>query len=140
MGKHLFRAVGAALLVCAMVTPAWAQSGDAEAEEKFKEISEAYATLSNAEQRKEYDQIRAMGSGAPRFTAGDQPGDVLAWQTGIVAEEGYNFWNILCPWLLSAELPIPERVGVIACWQEIMAIAKHKQENPDDVLVPIALK
>ena len=45
--------------------------GDAKAEAKFKEISEAYSVLSDAEQRKEYDQIRAMGSGA-RFTAGGQ--------------------------------------------------------------------
>ncbi|WP_368497985.1 DnaJ C-terminal domain-containing protein [Herbiconiux sp. A18JL235] len=43
--------------------------GDAKAEATFKEISEAYSVLSDAEQRKEYDQIRAMGSGA-RFTAG----------------------------------------------------------------------
>lgn len=42
--------------------------GDAAAEAKFKEISEAYSVLSNAEERAEYDQIRAMGSGA-RFTA-----------------------------------------------------------------------
>jgi molecular chaperone DnaJ len=42
--------------------------GDAKAEAKFKEISEAYSVLSDEEQRKEYDQIRAMGSGA-RFTA-----------------------------------------------------------------------
>ena len=48
--------------------------GDAKAEEKFKEISEAYSVLSDTEQRKEYDQIRAMGSGAPRFTAGGQSG------------------------------------------------------------------
>ncbi|MCR2793307.1 DnaJ domain-containing protein [Microbacterium sp. zg.Y625] len=45
--------------------------GDAAAEAKFKEISEAYAVLSDSEQRAEYDQIRAMGSGA-RFTAGGQ--------------------------------------------------------------------
>ena len=45
--------------------------GDASAEAKFKEISEAYAVLSDPEQRAEYDQIRAMGSGA-RFTAGGQ--------------------------------------------------------------------
>ncbi|KJL22171.1 Curved DNA-binding protein [Microbacterium oxydans] len=45
--------------------------GDAKAEAKFKEISEAYSVLSDAEQRKEYDEIRAMGSGA-RFTAGGQ--------------------------------------------------------------------
>lgn len=46
--------------------------GDAAAEAKFKEISEAYAVLSDKEQRAEYDQIRAMGSGGARFTAGGQ--------------------------------------------------------------------
>lgn len=41
-----------------------ANPGDTEAEERFKEISEAYATLSNDEQRKEYDQVRRVaGSG-----------------------------------------------------------------------------
>ena len=43
--------------------------GDAAAESRFKEISEAYSVLSDKEQRTEYDQVRAMGSGA-RFTAG----------------------------------------------------------------------
>jgi molecular chaperone DnaJ len=43
--------------------------GDGKAEARFKEISEAHSVLSDPEQRKEYDQIRAMGSGA-RFTAG----------------------------------------------------------------------
>ncbi|MHB1235300.1 MAG: DnaJ C-terminal domain-containing protein, partial [Microbacteriaceae bacterium] len=43
--------------------------GDAKAEARFKEISEAHAVLSDPEQRQEYDQMRAMGAGAPRFTA-----------------------------------------------------------------------
>jgi molecular chaperone DnaJ len=47
--------------------------GDAAAEGRFKEISEAYSVLSDDEQRQEYDQIRAMGTGA-RFTAGGQGG------------------------------------------------------------------
>jgi len=43
--------------------------GDAKAEAKFKEISEAHSVLADPESRKEYDQIRAMGTG-PRFTSG----------------------------------------------------------------------
>lgn len=39
-----------------------ANPGDDTAEAKFKEISEAYATLSNPEQRKEYDQVRRLAS------------------------------------------------------------------------------
>lgn len=44
-------------------------AGDAKAEARFKEISEAYSVLSDTGLRAEYDQLRAMGSGA-RFTAG----------------------------------------------------------------------
>ena len=49
--------------------------GDAKAEAKFKEISEAHSVLADPATRKEYDQVRAMGSGA-RFTSGGggQPG------------------------------------------------------------------
>lgn len=40
-----------------------ANKGDAAAEARFKEISEAHATLSNDEKRKEYDEIRKYGGG-----------------------------------------------------------------------------
>lgn len=49
-------------------------AGDAKAEAKFKEISEAYSVLSDKAQREEYDQIRAMGAGAPRFAPGGDGG------------------------------------------------------------------
>jgi len=44
--------------------------GNAAAEAKFKEISEAHSVLVDAEQRKDYDQMRAMGPGRARFTSG----------------------------------------------------------------------
>lgn len=46
-----------------------ANPGDKEAEEKFKEISAANSVIGDPETRKQYDQVRAMGSGA-RFQAG----------------------------------------------------------------------
>ncbi len=44
--------------------------GDAVAESKFKEVGEAYAVLSDAEQRQQYDAVRAMAGGGARFSAG----------------------------------------------------------------------
>ncbi|MEO6826850.1 MAG: DnaJ C-terminal domain-containing protein [Microbacteriaceae bacterium] len=73
--------------------------GNAQAESKFKEISEAHSVLSDPEQRKEYDQIRAMGSGA-RFTAPGGSGgrnggfeDVFGGMFGAPggANQSYNF-------------------------------------------------
>ncbi|HIY85671.1 MAG TPA: DnaJ domain-containing protein [Candidatus Yaniella excrementavium] len=49
-----------------------ANPGDDAAEQRFKEITEANTVLSDPEQRQEYDQLQAMGSGA-RFT-GAGPG------------------------------------------------------------------
>ena len=43
---------------------------DKSAEERFKEIGEAYQVLSNEKDRKQYDAIRALAGGGPRFAAG----------------------------------------------------------------------
>jgi molecular chaperone DnaJ len=67
------------------------------AEDKFKDISEAYATLSNEEHRTEYDQVRRMvesggfqgfGGGAGPFTGGQRVrvedlGDLLGGAGGL---------------------------------------------------------
>ena len=42
--------------------------GDARPRTRFKEIGEAYSVLSDPEQRREYDAIRAMSHGGARFT------------------------------------------------------------------------
>lgn len=47
--------------------------GDADAERRFKDITEANSVLSDPEERQQYDAIRAMGSGA-RFQAGGAGG------------------------------------------------------------------
>ena len=33
-------------------------------------------------------------------------------------------------------IPVPERKNVIACWREMMAIARHREAHPDEVFVP----
>lgn len=44
--------------------------GDKAAEEKFKEVGEAYSVLSDKEKRAKYDAIRQMAGGGARFTGG----------------------------------------------------------------------
>ncbi len=48
--------------------------GDAKAEQRFKDIGEAYAVLSDTEQRQQYDAIRSMTHGGARFRAGGPGG------------------------------------------------------------------
>src|SRR4029453_9417451 len=52
-----------------------ANKSDSAAEEKFKEISEAYHVLSDDKRRREYDEARALfGAGGFRYGAPGQPG------------------------------------------------------------------
>src|SRR5215813_981094 len=48
--------------------------GDAKAEERFKEISEAYSVLSDEKRRKEYDEARSLFGGGFRVPTGQRPG------------------------------------------------------------------
>lgn len=50
--------------------------GDAKAEERFKDLSEAYAVLSDTKRRQEYDQMRRLGVGGPGGAAGGVSFDV----------------------------------------------------------------
>jgi molecular chaperone DnaJ len=56
-----------------------ANEGNAKAEERFKEISEAYNVLSDEKRRKEYDEARTLFGGGPRMPGSTGPGG------------GYNF-------------------------------------------------
>jgi molecular chaperone DnaJ len=51
-----------------------ANSGNSTAEQRFKEIGEAYAVLADPEQRQQYDAVRAMAQGGARFSAGGPNG------------------------------------------------------------------
>ena len=51
-----------------------ANKGDAKAEERFKEISEAYSVLSDEKRRKEYDEARSLFGGGFRVPTGTRPG------------------------------------------------------------------
>jgi len=54
--------------------------GDDAAEARFKEVGEAYAVLSDAEQRQQYDAVRAMAGGGARFSAGPGGGGAAGFE------------------------------------------------------------
>jgi molecular chaperone DnaJ len=51
-----------------------ANKGNADAEERFKEITEAYNVLSDEKQRKEYDEARSLFGGGFRVPTGNRGG------------------------------------------------------------------
>jgi molecular chaperone DnaJ len=67
-----------------------ANPSNSAAAERFKEISEAHSVLSDAEKRKQYDQMRRLGAfdGGPRRSRG---GPRPAGAPGDVGAEGFDF-------------------------------------------------
>lgn len=63
-----------------------ANSGDAGAEERFKEISAAYDVVGDADRRKEYDEVRSLGPAAAGFPGGAGAGGFNFQQGGDLGD------------------------------------------------------
>ena len=81
-----------------------ANKGDASAEERFKEISEAYSVLSDEKRRKEYDEARSLFGGGFRVPTGQpagtnwrlrrlRPRRHLQWRRGRGRSPGRPIWR-----------------------------------------------
>lgn len=72
-----------------------ANPNNPQAAERFKEVSEAHAVLSDADKRKQYDQMRRLGAfdgGGFRRSGAGRPGP--AGGTGQASTEGFDFSDL----------------------------------------------
>ncbi|HNV76906.1 MAG: J domain-containing protein [Gemmatimonadetes bacterium] len=71
-----------------------ANPNDPKASDRFKEISEAYQTVGDAEKRKQYDEMRRLGAftgyppGGTRQRSGPRPGASSSGTTGSAGAQG----------------------------------------------------
>ncbi len=63
-------------------------TGDAKAAERFKEISEAYTVLGDAEKRKQYDEMRRLGAFDPFASRGPRAGGARPGGAGAYSQGG----------------------------------------------------
>lgn len=74
-----------------------ANANDPKASDRFKEISEAYQVIGDAEKRKQYDEMRRLGAytgyspGGTRQRPGPRPGAGTTGQTGGAGAQGVDF-------------------------------------------------
>lgn len=74
-----------------------ANANDPKASDRFKEISEAYQVIGDAEKRKQYDEMRRLGAytgyspGGTRQRPGPRPSGGTTGQTGGAGAQGADF-------------------------------------------------
>ncbi len=83
-----------------------ANPDDTRAEERFKEISEAYDVLSDADRRKEYDEIRRLGP-LGGFGGGRGPGGTGGAQGGGFGFDASNLSDLLGDMFGAGRRPAP---------------------------------